>query len=45
MFDPERYRDHEEVERWRRRDPIGLLTDQVKTMRAIDDAGIARIEY
>ena len=44
MFDPERYRDHEEVERWRRRDPIGLLTDQVKTMCAIDDAGIARIE-
>jgi pyruvate dehydrogenase E1 component alpha subunit len=25
MFDPERYRDKAEVERWRERDPIDLL--------------------
>jgi pyruvate dehydrogenase E1 component alpha subunit len=35
MFDPERYRDKEEVEQWRRRDPLDVL------WAAMAEAGVA----
>jgi pyruvate dehydrogenase E1 component alpha subunit len=36
MYDPDRYRDKEEIAQWKRRDPIDLLTDR---MRQADGLG------
>ncbi|MEO1060110.1 MAG: pyruvate dehydrogenase (acetyl-transferring) E1 component subunit alpha [Actinomycetota bacterium] len=44
MFDPERYRDREEVEEWRRRDPIDLLADRLRADGRLEDAALAAIE-
>jgi pyruvate dehydrogenase E1 component alpha subunit len=44
MYDPERYRGHEEVEAWKARDPIPALADDLRAAGALDDAGWARIE-
>ena len=44
MFDPELYRDREEVERWKLRDPIKLFVLAARTDGALTDADIARLE-
>ena len=38
MYDPERYRDKEEVALWRQRDPIDLLVSRLREDGALDDA-------
>jgi TPP-dependent pyruvate/acetoin dehydrogenase alpha subunit len=44
MYDPERYRDKAEVERWRGRDPLRVLGDRLREGGALDDAGLAEME-
>ncbi len=44
MFDPDLYRSKGEVETWRRRDPITLLTDRLRGEGAVDDAALEGIE-
>lgn len=44
MYDPERYRDKAEVERWRARDPITTATERCRASGAIDDDDLAEIE-
>jgi pyruvate dehydrogenase E1 component alpha subunit len=44
MYDPERYRDKEEVARWRERDPIDALVGRLRTAELLDDDDLARIE-
>lgn len=44
MYDPERYRDHEEVDRWRDRDPIDTLATTLRGLGALDDAGWDALE-
>jgi pyruvate dehydrogenase E1 component alpha subunit len=41
MFDPELYRDPEEVRRWRQRDPIDALARRLRTDGLLDDADLA----
>jgi len=45
MFDPELYRDREEVERWKLRDPIKLFVLAARAEGALTDADIARLEH
>ncbi|MET9132916.1 pyruvate dehydrogenase (acetyl-transferring) E1 component subunit alpha [Streptomyces antibioticus] len=44
MYDPDRYRDKAEVERWKSRDPITLLMDRMRESGAPVDKDVARIE-
>ncbi|MGX1372655.1 pyruvate dehydrogenase E1 component alpha subunit [Streptomyces canus] len=44
MYDPDRYRAKAEIERWKSRDPITLLTDRLRKSGAPVDKDIARIE-
>jgi pyruvate dehydrogenase E1 component alpha subunit len=44
MYDPERYRAKEEVERWRTRDPITAFTDRLKAAELVTDAELASVE-
>jgi pyruvate dehydrogenase E1 component alpha subunit len=44
MFDPELYRSKEEVDEWRRRDPIPLLADRLRSEGALDDAALEVLE-
>ncbi|WP_079079082.1 pyruvate dehydrogenase (acetyl-transferring) E1 component subunit alpha [Streptomyces sp. DSM 15324] len=44
MYDPDRYRDRAEVERWKSRDPIALLMDRMRESGAPVDKDVARIE-
>jgi pyruvate dehydrogenase E1 component alpha subunit len=44
MYDPELYRSKEEVERWRRRDPLVVLGDRLRAEGLLDDEEMARIE-
>jgi pyruvate dehydrogenase E1 component alpha subunit len=44
MYDPERYRDKSEVEQWRRRDPIALLTDRMRGDGELSDENLAELE-
>jgi pyruvate dehydrogenase E1 component alpha subunit len=44
MYDPERYRDKEEVDRWRARDPIGAVVARLRAAGLLDDDMLARIE-
>ncbi|MFD8524309.1 pyruvate dehydrogenase (acetyl-transferring) E1 component subunit alpha [Streptomyces capillispiralis] len=44
MYDPDRYRHKAEVERWKERDPIGLLTDRMRGNGELGDEEPARIE-
>jgi len=39
MYDPELYRDREEVIRWRARDPLTVLRDRLVAESLLDDAG------
>ncbi|MGW0149220.1 pyruvate dehydrogenase (acetyl-transferring) E1 component subunit alpha [Streptomyces sp. NPDC003333] len=44
MYDPDRYRDKAEVERWKSRDPITLLMDRMRDSGAPVDRAFTRIE-
>jgi pyruvate dehydrogenase E1 component alpha subunit len=44
MFDPELYRDKAEVEAWKKRDPILLLTARLEEEHPLDAAALAGIE-
>jgi len=44
MFDPELYRSKEEVEQWRRRDPILLFSEHLRRESALDDTALEAIE-
>ena len=43
MYDPERYRDHAEVERWRERDPILVSERRLREEGLLDDPGAAAL--
>jgi TPP-dependent pyruvate/acetoin dehydrogenase alpha subunit len=43
-FDPERYRSKQEVEDWKRRDPIATFGALLRERGQLDDAGLAAIE-
>ncbi len=44
MFDPERYRDKAEVQRWRERDPIDLMLARLRAEALLDDAALEAME-
>jgi pyruvate dehydrogenase E1 component alpha subunit len=44
MFDPERYRDKAEVDRWRQHDPIKALVARLTEAGELDTAALAEIE-
>jgi pyruvate dehydrogenase E1 component alpha subunit len=44
MYDPERYRDKHEVDAWRERDPITLLTEHLRSSDLLGDGDLDRIE-
>jgi pyruvate dehydrogenase E1 component alpha subunit len=44
MYDPDLYRDPDEIEAWRRRDPIVATTAQLQDRDLIDEAGLAALE-
>ena len=44
MYDPERYRTKEEVERWREHDPIDTLDARMTADGELDDGAIAALE-
>ena len=44
MFDPERYRDKAEVERWKEHDPIEALRAQLAAEGALSDGDVAAME-
>jgi pyruvate dehydrogenase E1 component alpha subunit len=44
MFDPQLYRDKEEVERWKERDPIKMLCSRLRERGLLDDAALDAIE-
>ncbi len=44
MADPDLYRTKEEIEEWRKRDPIDLFTALLRERGLLDDAGLAELE-
>ncbi|MGZ4612385.1 MAG: pyruvate dehydrogenase (acetyl-transferring) E1 component subunit alpha [Kineosporiaceae bacterium] len=44
MYDPDRYRDKAEIQRWRRRDPLTVLEKRLRDAGELDDAGLAALE-
>ncbi|WP_406100790.1 pyruvate dehydrogenase (acetyl-transferring) E1 component subunit alpha [Streptomyces sp. NBC_01003] len=44
MYDPDRYRDKEEIERWKTRDPISQLMDRMRENGQLDDEELTAIE-
>jgi pyruvate dehydrogenase E1 component alpha subunit len=44
MYDPELYRDKQEVALWKQRDPIALHDARLRSEDRLDDASLARIE-
>jgi pyruvate dehydrogenase E1 component alpha subunit len=44
MYDPDRYRDKAEIERWRERDPIPRFTTVLQESGEVDDAALAVLE-
>jgi len=44
MYDPERYRSKDEVELWRQRDPITLLTERLRADDVVTDEDLATME-
>jgi len=45
MFDPDLYRSKDEVETWRRRDPILLLTERLRQLGVVDDKALDALEH
>ncbi|MER6410107.1 pyruvate dehydrogenase (acetyl-transferring) E1 component subunit alpha [Streptomyces humidus] len=44
MYDPDRYREKQEIEKWKSRDPIELLRDRMRENGELRDKDMARIE-
>jgi len=44
MYDPELYRSKDEIEEWKKRDPISNLTALLKQQGLISDADVDQIE-
>jgi pyruvate dehydrogenase E1 component alpha subunit len=44
MYDPDRYRDKQEIERWRQRDPIPALAGALRARGGLTDAELEQIE-
>jgi pyruvate dehydrogenase E1 component alpha subunit len=44
MYDPDRYRDKAEIERWKERDPIVELNGRLAQAGTVDDADLAALE-
>jgi TPP-dependent pyruvate/acetoin dehydrogenase alpha subunit len=44
MFDPELYRAKEEVENWKKRDPIALLVSRMREQSLVNEEDVAVIE-
>ncbi len=44
MYDPDRYRDKAEIERWKAQDPIERLTDRMRERGELDDKELAAAE-
>jgi pyruvate dehydrogenase E1 component alpha subunit len=44
MYDPDRYRDKAEIDRWRERDPLTLLAARLRPDGTLTEDGIARLE-
>ncbi|WP_208619071.1 pyruvate dehydrogenase (acetyl-transferring) E1 component subunit alpha [Streptomyces hygroscopicus] len=44
MYDPDRYRDKAEIERWKAQDPIERLTDRMRERGELDDTELAASE-
>lgn len=44
MFDPQLYRDKSEVEQWKKRDPILLFQDRLRSGEMLNDSDLKRIE-
>lgn len=44
MYDPDLYRDKEEIARWRERDPIDTFVARLRAGGELDDAGLAELE-
>ena len=44
MYDPDRYRDKEEIQHWRERDPIDLLRRLLTDSQLVDEDDLAAIE-
>jgi TPP-dependent pyruvate/acetoin dehydrogenase alpha subunit len=44
MYDPELYRNKEEVEEWKQRDPVANFTELLKKQELLGDADLARME-
>jgi pyruvate dehydrogenase E1 component alpha subunit len=44
MFDAQLYRDKQEVEDWKQRDPIPRLSAELRELGALDDPALARLE-
>jgi pyruvate dehydrogenase E1 component alpha subunit len=44
MYDPELYRDKQEVEEWKKRDPISTFTEHLKGEELLTDADLAQVE-
>jgi pyruvate dehydrogenase E1 component alpha subunit len=43
-FDPELYRSKQEVEEWKKRDPIATFTARLRGQKLVDDAALAALE-
>ncbi|MBO1416660.1 pyruvate dehydrogenase (acetyl-transferring) E1 component subunit alpha [Streptomyces sp. FH025] len=44
MYDPDLYRDKAEIERWKQRDPITLLTERMRADDGFDDTALDLVE-
>jgi TPP-dependent pyruvate/acetoin dehydrogenase alpha subunit len=44
MYDPELYRSKEEVEEWKKRDPIAMFTGTLRRQGLTTDADLAALE-
>ncbi|MFF7443015.1 pyruvate dehydrogenase (acetyl-transferring) E1 component subunit alpha [Streptomyces sp. NPDC008122] len=45
MYDPDRYRSKDEIEEWRRRDPVANLTEVLREAGAVDAAALETVEH
>jgi TPP-dependent pyruvate/acetoin dehydrogenase alpha subunit len=45
MYDPERYRTKDEVEHWKKRDPIVTFKAQLTSERVLDAGELERLEH
>ncbi len=44
MYDPDLYREKDEIEQWKERDPLTLLTDRMRAAGELPDAALDEIE-